>query len=113
MKYYQNKTTNEIIGIENMREVISFPTEAQTKLGFIDYSYQIVYDMICPNKLLGRGITSFCITHSYLKMNYKRIAISMALKIYPDFKQYCYNQLVIDAKEQGISRLEILKKQTF
>lgn len=113
MKYYQNKTTGEIIGTQNMREVISHPTEQSLKLGFKGYSYEVVYDMICPNKILGNGIVSFCITHSYLRTNYKRIRREIALKKHPVFKQYRHEDLMKEAKETKKESLQILHEQTF
>lgn len=113
MKYYQNKTTNEIIGIENMREVISLPTKNSIKYGFVNHSYEIVYDMICPNVLIQNGVTSFCITYKMLSRNYKRIKASIALEKYPVFKQYSYVEFDAEKKRLGISGFEILKKQTF
>lgn len=113
MKYYQNKTTSEIVGIENMREVISFPTEQGREMGYRNYSYSVVYDMVCPNKILGNGITSFCITHGYLTANYKRISKKIALLKYPSFRQYRYEHLKEDAKKQGCATLEVIQKQRF
>lgn len=113
MKYYQNKITGEIIGIENMREVIKHPTEKSIALGFKDYSYEVVYDMICPNNILGEGIVSYCITWSYLNTNYKRIRREIALEKHPNFKQYRHKDMVKEAKERGITGLEVLQQQTF
>ena len=113
MKYYQNKKTGEIIGVSNMREVISSPTEQTNKLGFKDYSYQVVYDMICPNKILGNGITSFCITYRFLSDNYKRINKKIALDKYPDFEQYRHKHLLKEVEQTGLSSIDILHKQTF
>lgn len=113
MKYYQNKTTGEIIGVENMREVIKSPTKQGDKLGYKGYSYAIVYDMICPNRLIGNGITSFCISHLHLIGNYKRINKNIALSKYPDFKQYGYEDLKKEAERLKCSTLEIIQSQTF
>lgn len=113
MKYYQNKTTSEIVGIENMREVISFPTPQGVKMGYKDHSYSVVYDMVCPNKILGNGITSFCIAHGYLTANYKRISKKVALLKYPDFEQYRHKHLKGDAEKQGCTTLEVIQKQRF
>jgi len=110
MKYYQNKTTNEIIGVDNMREVISHPTELSIKCGRKTYSYEVVYDMICPNHILGNGITSFCITYSFLKENYKRIKREIALNKYPEFKQYRHENIPNGTTEE---RLAVLGSQTF
>ena len=63
------------------------------KLGRFDHSYTVVYDMICPNKILGNGIVSYCITHSYLQHNYKRIKKEIALTKYPQFEQYRHKHL--------------------
>lgn len=113
MKYYQNKTTGEIIGIENMRQVITHPTEASIKAGFRGYAYHVVYDMICPNYILGQGITSYCIQYTFLKANYKRIKAEIALSKYPEFNQYRHSDLMIEAEKTGIKSLDILHKQTF
>ena len=113
MKYYQNKTTGEIIGICNMRDLISHPTEKSEKAGYNGYSYQVIYDMVCPNKLLGNGIVSYCITHSYLSENYKRINKKTALSKYPEFKQYKYSDLIDESEKTGVAKLDILQKQTF
>jgi len=113
MKYYQNKTTNEIIGIKNMRHVISEPNEAQIKLGYIDHSYSVVYDMICPNHLIGNGFTSFCISYKHLSKSYKRINKKLALSKYPEFRQYGYDDLKKEANKLQCSTLDILKRQTF
>lgn len=113
MKYYQNKTTGEIIGTTNMREVIKHPTEQSEKLGFRGYSYEVVYDMICPNKILGAGIVSYCITWKYLNENYKRIRREIALEKHPNFKQYRYSDMVLEAKQKGVDGIEILHAQTF
>lgn len=113
MKYYQNKITGEIIGIENMREVISHPTEQSIKCGRTTYSYEVVYDMICPNKILGNGIVSHCITWSYLNTNYKRIRREIALEKHLNFKQYRHSDMVKEAKEKGTTGLEVLQQQTF
>jgi len=110
MKYYQNIHTKEIIGVGNMRDVISHPTEQSIKCGRKDYSYEVVYDMICPNKILGNGIDSYCITCSYLRKNYKRIKREIALNKYPEFKQYRYEDIPNETTEK---RLEILSSQTF
>jgi hypothetical protein len=113
MKYYKNKTTGEIIGIENIRDVISHPTEQSMKAGFKDHSYEVVYDMICPNNILGCGIVSYCITWSYLNTNYKRIRREIALEKHPNFKQYRHSDMIKEAKEKGITELEVLQQQTF
>ena len=113
MKFYQNKTTGEIIGVENMRHLITHPTEISDKLGFKNHSYMIVYDMICPNNLLGRGITSFAIHHTYLTKNYKRIKREIALEKYPDFRQYNFEDLQKEAKEKNVKTIDILKAQQF
>lgn len=110
MKYYQNKTTGEIIGVENMREVITHPTPQSIALGYKGYSYEVVYDMICPNKILGNGIVTYCITYSYLKENYKRIKREIALAKYPDFKQFRHADLPNGTSEE---RLEVIRNQTF
>lgn len=110
MKFYQNKITQEIIGVENMRELILHPTETSIKAGFKGYSYQVIYDMICPNKILGNGIVTFCITNSYLKENYKRIKREIAITKYPDFKQYRHSDLPNGTSEE---RLAVIKSQTF
>jgi hypothetical protein len=113
MKYYQNKETSEIIGVENMREVISFPNQQSMNLGYKGYSYEVVYDMICPNKILSNGITSFCVTHAFLITCYKRINKKLALSKYPEFKQYSYEDLVKESDASGLGGYEILKKQRF
>jgi hypothetical protein len=113
MKFYINKQTNNIIGITNMREVITHPTEKSLELGFKGYSYEVVYDMICPNVLLGNGIVSFCITHTYLTKNYKRIKREIALSKYPIFKQYSHCDLIEEGKERNIDTLKILNEQRF
>lgn len=110
MKFYRNKTTGEIIGVENMRQVIQHPTENSIALGYKGYSYEVVYDMICPNHLLGNGIVSYCITNAYLKDNYKRIKREIALEKYPDFKQYRHADLPNGTPEE---RLEVIRNQTF
>ena len=66
MKYYQNKTTGEIIGVENLRELIDFPTEMSINLGFKGYSRNSIVDVIMPNKILGNGIVSFTMSCSFL-----------------------------------------------
>jgi hypothetical protein len=113
MKYYQNRNTEEIIGVENTRELITHSTEQSLSLGFKGYSCEVVYDMICPNKLLGNGIKTYCITHSFLKENYKRIKIEIALNKYPRFKQYRHKDLLEEGKKLNIDTLNVLKKQTF
>ena len=113
MKFYQNKTTGEIIGTTNMREVIKEPTEQSLALGFKGYSYEVVYDMICPNMILGEGIVSYCITWKYLNKNYKRIRREIALEKHPNFKQYRHSDMVEEVKQKGVTGLEILNKQTF
>ena len=110
MNFYQNKKTGEIIGIENMREVIDHPTETSLSLGYKGYSYTVVYDMICPNNLLGNGITSYCITRSFLLSNYKRIKREIALAKYPEFKQYRYENLPNGTQEE---KLSVIMSQTF
>lgn len=113
MKYYQNKISGNIIGTTNMRSVIKHPTEKSLALGFVDYSYEVVYDMICPNYLLGNGIKSFCITYSYLRENYKRIRREIALEKYPKFKQYDHSDMVKEAKLKGVNGIDILQAQKF
>jgi len=113
MKYYINKTSGNIIGISNMREVIKHPTEKSLALGFKNYSYEVVYDMICPNYILGEGIKSFCITYRYLKDNYKRIKREIALEKYPEFNQYRHHNLIEEGKKRGIDTLKILQEQRF
>ena len=113
MKYYINKTTGNIIGVTNMRQLITHPTEQATNLGYIGYSYKIVYDMVCPNVLLGNGITSFSISHTYLTKNYKRIKREIALEKYPEFNQYRHNDLVKEGEERNIDTIEILHEQVF
>ena len=110
MKYYQNKTTGEIIGVENMRELITHPTPTSINLGYKNYSYMVIYDMICPNHILGNGIKTFCITYSYLKQNYKRIKNSIAMEKYPNFKQYRHADIPNGTE---LERLNVLKSQTF
>lgn len=110
MKFYQNKSSGEIIGVENMRELITHPTPQSTALGYKGYSYKVIYDMICPNKILGNGIVTFCITNSYLKENYKRIKREIALEKYPDFKQFRHANLPNGTSEE---RLAIIQDQTF
>ncbi|MFW6219981.1 MAG: hypothetical protein ACOC33_04000 [bacterium] len=113
MKFYQNKKTGEIIGIENMRQLITHPTMMSEKLGYDGYSYNVVYDMICPNKILGRGIISYCISHTFLIKNYKRIRKEIAIEKYPEFKQYSYSDLLNESKQTGKDTLDIIKSQTF
>lgn len=113
MKYYQNLKTGEIMGIENMRQLITHPTPQSESLGYKGYSYKVIYDMICPNNILGHGIVSYCITHSYLRDNFKRINKKIALEKYPEFKQYRHSQLKDDAEKKGITTLEVINKQTF
>ena len=113
MKYYKNKKTNNIIGIKNQRHLITHPTEQSESLGFVGYSYTVIYDMICPNILLGNGITSFSISHTYLKENFKRIRREIALEKYPGFKQYDFNDLVKESEERGVDRLDILMEQDY
>jgi hypothetical protein len=113
MKFYQNKKTGEIIGVENMRELITHPTEQSEKAGFTGYSYMVIYDMICPNKLLGAGIETFCISHSYLTANYKRISEKTAVQKYPGFRQYRHHDLIFESEKNGIESIEIIRKQTF
>lgn len=96
-----------------MREVICHPTENSIKLGFKGYSYSVVYDMVCPNVILGEGIVSFCISYSYLRQNYKRIKREIALEKYPEFNQYRHIDLVKEGKKSNINTLEILHKQRF
>jgi hypothetical protein len=110
MKFYQNIVTGEIIGVENMRELITHPTLASNNLGYNGYSYQVIYDMICPNHILGNGVDTFCITHSYLKQNYKRIKAEIAFNQYPNFKQYRHENIPQGTPEE---RLAVLRKQTF
>lgn len=110
MKYYQNIVTGEIIGVENMRELITHPTPTSNSLGYKNHSYQVIYDMICPNHILGNGIKTFCITYSYLKQNYKRINAEIALSKYPNFKQYRHEDILQGTQEE---RLAVLSKQTF
>lgn len=113
MKYYQNKTTGEIIGIENMREVIDHPTEQDIKLGYENHSYTVVYDMICPNHILGNGIDTFCVTHSYLTTNYRRIKKEIALTKYPNFKQYRYKDLQIEKEKPDWKELKFYTNKIF
>lgn len=113
MKFYQNKTTGEIIGLENMRHLITHSTEQSESLGYENHSYNVIYDMIHPNKLLGNGIKSFSITHGYLRENYKRIKKQIAYDKYPNFRQYNYNDLIQESEKLGITRLEVLQKQTY
>lgn len=113
MKFYQNKVSKEIIGVENMRQLITHPTKQSEDLGYKGYSYKVIYDMICPNYILGSGITTYCITHSYLRENYKRIRREIALEKYPEFKQYRHKDLVEEGRKLNIDTLEILHKQTF
>ena len=113
MKFYKNKKTGEIIGISNMRELITHPTEDSMNLGFHDYSYDVIYDMICPNKILGSGIVSYCISHTFLIKNYKRIRKDVALKKYPNFKQYGYKDLMEESKETKKPTIKIIRSQTF
>jgi len=110
MKYYQNNVTDEIIGVENMRELISFPTDSSINAGYVGYSYTVIYDMICPNKILGNGIKTYCITWAYLKKYYRRINAKIALQKYPEFKQYRFADLPMVPQEE---RLEIMGQQTF
>jgi len=111
MKFYQNKTTGEIVGIENMRELISHPTEKSIELGFKGYERSTVYDAIYPNKICGNGIVSFCIEHTFLRKNYKRIRKEIAFEKYPNFKQYRHSDMVIEAKKTKVDGLVILRKQ--
>lgn len=113
IKYYINKTTGNIIGITNMRQLITHPTENSIILGYVGYSYQIIYDMICPNVLLGNGIKSFTISNIYLTKNYKRIKREIALTKHPEFKQYVYSDLVKESEDRNIDKLEILHEQVF
>jgi len=112
MKFYQNKTTGEIIGVNNMRELLIEPTEQSITLGYRGYSYEVIYDAVYPNKILGHGITSYCVSHSFLKTNYKRINKEIALKKHPDFKQYRHVDMVAESKNLGIDGIDVLRKQT-
>jgi hypothetical protein len=113
MRYYRNKVSGEIIGVFNMRELISHSTEQSIKLGYGNYSRQTIYDMICPNILLGAGIASFSIAATYLQNNYKRISAKIALEKYPEFRQYVYEDLVEESNKSGIKKIDILTNQKF
>lgn len=113
MKYYQHKETGEIIGVQNMRHLITHPTTKSESLGYKGYSYAVVYDMICPNSLLPNGLTSFSIQHTFLTKNYKRIRKEIALAKYPDFRQYVYSDLERESQEKNIPKLDILKAQMY
>lgn len=108
MKYYQNRTTGEIIGAKNMREVIIEPTEESAKLGWVDYHFMVVADVIHPNKLLGNGIISYCMPVYLIKKWYKRIDKYKALRRYPIFQQYRFDDLSKVSQEE---RLTILHNQ--
>ena len=112
MKYYQNKTTGEIIGVENLRELLSFPTEQSISLGFKGYSRQSIVDVIMPNKILGQGIDTFSMSCTFLKENYKRISKKIALAKYPDFHQYRFEDLQFEKKIKEKTGIEILMNQT-
>lgn len=111
MKFYQNKTSGEIIGILEMVELLSPPTDLSKKLGFEGYSRQTAYKAIFPNFMLGRGIGFFVITNSLLINNYKRINKKLALSKYPNFKQYRFEDLVSESSNLGVDRLSVLRKQ--
>jgi hypothetical protein len=113
MKFYKNIRNGEIIGVMNMRELISSPNENSIALGFKGYSRMTIYDVIHPNKMLGNGIVSFCITNSFLRENYIRVSKEIALSKYPIFKQYRHSDLVNESKERGIDSLNILMEQKF
>jgi hypothetical protein len=112
MKFYQNKTTGEIIGVKEMLELIDHPTELSNRLGFNGYSRKTIYKAILPNKILGNGIDSFCISHTFLLKNYKRIRKEIAFDKYPNFEQYKHRHMVIEAERLGVDGFEVLTKQT-
>ena len=112
MKYYQNKTTGEIIGVENLRELLTFPTEQSIQLGFKGYSRQSIVDVIMPNKLLGNGVKTYNMPFTFLKANYKRINKKIALAKYPNFHQYDYEDLQMEKAKTKLEGIVILMKQT-
>jgi len=105
IKYYQNKTTGEIIGVENMRVLITHPKNTTES-----YTHQTIYDMICPNKILGNGFQTYCIEYSFLHQNYIAIKRTVALEKYPKFKQYRHNDIPDVSMNK---RFEILNSQSF
>lgn len=113
MKYYQNINSGAIIGIENMRQLMTEPTEQSINLGYKGYSYKVIYDMICPNYILGNGIDTFCINHSFLQSNFKRVNKKIALKKHPEFIQYRHRHLKADSEKMNITTFEVIQKQTF
>jgi hypothetical protein len=113
MKFYQNKTNGEIIGVTNMRHLIKHPTTQSEKLGYNGYSYSVIYDMIHPNCLLPNGLTSFSIEHTFLTKNYKRIRREIAFAKYPKFRQYTYQDLIAEAKLKKVDKLEVLENQEY
>lgn len=112
MRFYINKQTNEIIGISEMLDLITSPTENSIKLGYRGYSAQTAYLAIYPNKILGNGILSFAITHKFLKENYKRIRRELAYERHHNFKQYRHSDMVIEANKLGVNGIDVLRKQT-
>ena len=112
MKFYQNRTTNEIIGIEEMMDLLSHPTEQSIRLGFKGYKRSTIYKAIFPNKLLANGIVSFAIEHTFLTKNYKRINKNLVFEKYPIFKQYDYTDLTKEAENRGIEKIDVLREQT-
>jgi hypothetical protein len=110
MRYYKNKTTGEIIEIHNMRDLIIPLTQKARELGFTQFHYQTIYDVIAPSKILGNGIVSYCIPYTLLREHYKRTNIKEAHAKYPQFVQYRHEHLPKGTTEE---RLKVLNEQTF
>jgi len=112
MKFYQNRTSGEIIGIKEMLEIITHPTPTSKLLGYNGYSRETAFNAIYPNKILGNGIETFVITNSFLRANYKRINKKIALTKHSIFEQYRHKHMMSEVNELGVKGIDILRKQT-
>lgn len=83
--YYKHNETGEIIlTLGNLRQIKTDITENNP------FGYSVVTDYISPDKKLGCGVLTFCVSYSHLKKNYTKIKKSEVLKLYSNFKQ-CFN----------------------
>lgn len=77
MRYYQHKTTGELLGsLHNLREHIQDGKRMAP-----------LTEIVRPNKHLGTGIISELMTFIEINRDYKRISKKKALHICPDFGQ--------------------------
>lgn len=108
MIYYKHNQTGDVIGsLNNLRDLVTGNS-----------TFVTITDVIFPNSVLGSGIICHCMTHTYIRDNYKRISRKMALELCPDFGQWRhvddqYNMSVTYLGDIYLDQLKPMRKAPF